>query len=533
MSTIDIFPWDENFNTGLAKVDEQHRKLVQLLNKLANQFAFDVEQMELEGIFDELLDYTVYHFETEEAIWGDYLAGDAKEVEHQKTHHNFVAKLQQLIAEQSGKPPHEVAEETLDFLVRWLASHILESDRYMAYLVGGLKSGLAMGEAKSRAAERMSGFTRQMIDIILSIYGVLSSNTLRLMRELSKQKKMEDSVKSANDALLLSNERLEEAQRLGNIGSWELDLKSRELYWSRQIYEIFGINPEQFAASYDAFLAAIHPDDRKMVDEAYWHSVESGKPYDIVHRIIRKCDGEVRYVHEVSKELRDESGVAVRSIGTVHDVTERTLMEMERHEHEMKLQRALRQTIDAVAQTVAKRDPYTADHQRRVSELSVAIAREMGLDDDTIEGIRLGATIHDLGKISTPIEILSRPGKLTEFEFALIKSHSVAGYDIVKDIDFPWPVADMIHQHHERLDGNGYPQGLKGDEIIIEAKILAVADVTEAMWSSRPYRPGLGIEAALDEIERGRGEVYDPEVVDSCRRLFLEKDFSFDNYEQE
>lgn len=187
------------------------------------------------------------------------------------------------------------------------------------------------------------------------------------------------------------------------------------------------------------------------------------------------------------------------------------------------LRRALEQAIAAIALTLEKRDPYTAGHQQRVAEIAAAIAAEMGLPPERIEGLRFGALIHDIGKIAVPAEILNRPGRLSELEFGLIKAHSEAGHDIVKDIPFPWPVAQMVHQHHERLDGSGYPQGLKGAEIMLEARILAVADVVEAMVAHRPYRAALGMEAALKELERGRGTLYDPDAVDASLRIYREK----------
>ncbi|MCU7922308.1 MAG: GAF domain-containing protein [Candidatus Thiodiazotropha sp. (ex Dulcina madagascariensis)] len=198
------------------------------------------------------------------------------------------------------------------------------------------------------------------------------------------------------------------------------------------------------------------------------------------------------------------------------------------HRKDALLKKSLMQTIQAFAMTLEQRDPYTAGHQRRVADLSCAIARELGLEQDMIEGIGMGGIIHDLGKISVPAEILNRPGKLSEPELAIIKLHPEVGYQILKDIDFPWPVVDMIHQHHERIDGSGYPYGLKGDEISFEARIMAVADVVEAMATDRPYRAGLGLDAALEELKRGRGKIYDPEVVDSCVRLFTEKGYSLD-----
>jgi len=200
----------------------------------------------------------------------------------------------------------------------------------------------------------------------------------------------------------------------------------------------------------------------------------------------------------------------------------------EHEQHAMILRQSLEQSIQTIATTVEARDPYTAGHQRRVAELATAIAQEMGLPEEQVHGIHLAAIIHDLGKIHIPAEILSKPGKLNEIEFMLIKTHPKSGYDILKDVKFPWPIADIILQHHEKLDGSGYPQGLKGDQILLESKILTVADVVEAMSSHRPYRPTLGVVAALSEIGRGRGSTYDPAVVDTCRRLFLDKGFRFD-----
>ena len=190
-----------------------------------------------------------------------------------------------------------------------------------------------------------------------------------------------------------------------------------------------------------------------------------------------------------------------------------------RCEDAARLRGALFATIDAITRTVEKRDPYTAGHQARVAEISVAIAREMGLAEDRIEGLRMGANIHDIGKIYVPSEILNRPGKLSHPEFALIKAHPEIGHDIVKGVDFPWPVARMILEHHERIDGSGYPAGLRGEEILLEARIIAVADVVESMTSHRPYRPALGLDLALAEITMKRGTGFDAQVVDACLRV--------------
>lgn len=192
-----------------------------------------------------------------------------------------------------------------------------------------------------------------------------------------------------------------------------------------------------------------------------------------------------------------------------------------------KLKRALDGIIQAMTRTVEARDPYTAGHQRRVAELAVAIAKEMKLTTRQIEGILMAGMIHDLGKISVPAELLSKPSRLTDIEFALIKQHSRSGFDIVADIEFPWAIAKMVLQHHEKINGSGYPQGLTGDDILIEARILCVADVVEAMASHRPYRPALGIDNALAEISKNRGILYDSGVVDACQRVFTDGLFAF------
>ena len=214
-------------------------------------------------------------------------------------------------------------------------------------------------------------------------------------------------------------------------------------------------------------------------------------------------------------------------IGTLRTRAERDRSAYEHEHHAEILQKSLEQSIRAIADTVDARDPYTAGHQRRVAELAVSIAREMGLPEHKIHGIQLAAVVHDLGKIHVPAEILTKPGKLSDIEFMLIKTHPQAGYDILKDVEFPWPIAEIVRQHHEKLDGSGYPQGLKDGQILLEARIMTVADVVETMSSHRPYRPSLGMELALREIERGRGSVYDMAVADACLKLFREGRFAF------
>jgi putative nucleotidyltransferase with HDIG domain len=206
---------------------------------------------------------------------------------------------------------------------------------------------------------------------------------------------------------------------------------------------------------------------------------------------------------------------------------ERKEAEIKLAESERKLKKSLFNFVGSVASIVGLRDPYTAGHQLRVSELAVVMAKEIGLSEFQIEGIHLGSMIHDIGKIQIPAEILSKPGRLSDLEYQIVKQHVIAGYEIMKNGEFPWPIAQMILQHHERLDGSGYPHGLKGEEIILEARILSVADVVEAISSHRPYRPSLGIDAAFAEITSGRGVRYCPRSVDACIALFKERGFKF------
>jgi putative two-component system response regulator len=184
--------------------------------------------------------------------------------------------------------------------------------------------------------------------------------------------------------------------------------------------------------------------------------------------------------------------------------------------------------IDSLSSTVEARDPYTSGHQKRVATLAVCIAEQMALSKDQITSIRLAGLIHDLGKISIPAEILAKPSKLSDIEFSLIKTHPQVGYDIIKNINFSMPIAQVVYQHHERLDGSGYPRGLKGDDILLEAKVMTVADIVEAMSSHRPYRPSLGIDMALAEISRHKAVFFDPDVVEACLAIVNKGEFKFD-----
>jgi len=266
----------------------------------------------------------------------------------------------------------------------------------------------------------------------------------------------------------------------------------------------------------------VHPEDyqqfvRLLKDKGFVEGYERQR--------VRK-DGTRIWVSSSARLVRNAAGEVLYCEGTVEDITARREAEEKLELTLGNLRKAVGGTIQAIVQVVEMRDPYTAGHQRRVADLARSIATEMGLPPDVIEGIRMAAVIHDIGKVSVPSEILSRPGKLTQNEFELVKDHPLTGCDILKDVEFPWPVAEIIYQHHERLDGSGYPRGLKGDEVLLEARIIALADVVEAMASHRPFRPAQGVDAALDEVDKNRGILYDPEVVDACVKLFKEKGYT-------
>jgi PAS domain S-box-containing protein/putative nucleotidyltransferase with HDIG domain len=257
---------------------------------------------------------------------------------------------------------------------------------------------------------------------------------------------------------------------------------------------------------------------------------EKGEANNFEAQVYRN-DGNTVWSSTNARAVRDAAGSISCFEGTTEDITPRKLAEESLRQTLEKLRKSLAGTIQALSSTVETRDPYTAGHQRKVSNLARTIAQEMGLSSDTVDTIRMAGIIHDIGKISVPAEILSKPGKLPDIEMSLIKVHSQSGYDILKDVGLPYPIAEMVLQHHERLDGSGYPQGLKGDQILLETKILSVADVVEAIATHRPYRPALGIDAALEEIEKNKGILYDEKVVDVCLRLFREKGFTFESTE--
>ena len=238
---------------------------------------------------------------------------------------------------------------------------------------------------------------------------------------------------------------------------------------------------------------------------------ELKKHHDLLEEVVLERTAELTMLNEQLKQ----------------EIAERKLAEEKLQQSHAKLKKNLDEIVSAMSLTAEKRDPYTAGHQKRTTERAMALAGEMGLSEHQIKGVQMAGLIHDMGKISIPAEILSKPCKLNEVEIQLVRRHPQAAFEILKKIDFPWPVDLIVLQHHEKMDRSGYPQGLAGEDILLEARILCVADVVESIESHRPYRPGLGIDKALEEISKNRGILFDPDVVDACLRLFKEKNFQY------
>ena len=303
-----------------------------------------------------------------------------------------------------------------------------------------------------------------------------------------------------------------------------IDENYRIIYCNRELSGMLDYAPDEITGH--DFRDFLDEESRPLVADRYRRRQRGEKvPPRYEFNVVRKDETKRRV--EISSEVIKDAAGKMRTVAQLLDITDRKKAEELNQEMMKNLRKALDGTINVIALTVEARDPFTSGHQRRVADLARAIATEMGLPKDSIEAIRSAAIIHDLGKINVPADILNKPSSLTEIEFNFIKVHPQVAYNILKDIEFPWPVAEIIYEHHERWNGSGYPRGLSGQNILLEARILAVADVVEAMVSHRPYRPPLGIDQALKELVENRGRLYDPEVVDACLLVFREKHFAF------
>ena len=354
-------------------------------------------------------------------------------------------------------------------------------------------------------------FIQTTFNIISTIKGFL---LISVNRDITERKKLEEEFK-------IIAERLELAIDAGEHGFWDWNLDTDDIYFSTCYYTMLGYKPGELPMRKETWTNLMHPEDKKIIIPRVEKYVANAEPYEVEFRLKTK-DGDWKWISGRGKSYNiDKNGIPHRAVGVHVNITERK-------QAEEKLKKNMDATIDTMSNMIEAKDPYTSGHQQRVCQLAVHLARELNLSQDKIEGIRIASLIHDIGKIGLPTEILSKPTRLTDIEFSLIKDHSQIGHDILKSIEFSYPIAQIVLQHHERLNGSGYPNNLKGDEILLEARIIGVADVVEAMSSHRPYRPALGIDAALEEISQNKGILYEPEVVDTCLRLFKEKEFKFE-----
>jgi PAS domain S-box-containing protein/putative nucleotidyltransferase with HDIG domain len=338
--------------------------------------------------------------------------------------------------------------------------------------------------------------------------------------------------KQAEDALIESEKRYRLlAENVSDV-IWVTDVNLRPTYVSPSIQRLLGWGADE--SLFRGLEDALSPSSAGMVRgivaklvEADRNGHESPELQHPVELEIRRRDGSIVCVDTTVTVIRDLDGHPIQFLGVLRDVTERKQAEEQLQQSFQKMERTLEGTIQAIRTMVDTRDRYTAGHQLRVTELACAIAEAMGLSIQQIQAVHVAGLLHDVGKILLPTEILTKPGRLNDIEFAMIRTHPRAGYNILKSIEFPWPIAKTVLQHHERMDGSGYPERVRGEEILMEARILAVADVVEAMSSHRPYRAALGLDTALDEIVKNSGVLYDPRVVDACVRVFKENAFSF------
>ncbi len=377
-----------------------------------------------------------------------------------------------------------------------------------------MKDLLKKGSARFEMTHVKRSGTKFPVEISSRLLAVKDqSMILSIARDISERKRAEEELRRSEEKYRNIFENAVE-------GIYQVTPDGRYLSVNPALARIHGFSsPEEMVASVTDIAHQLYVDpSRRARLKCLVEQDGFVKSFEIM---MRRKDGSLHWVANTAHAVRDAGGTIVYYEGTVEDITSRKFAEEELRQ----LKTTLEATLLAMSSTVDARDPGTAGHQKRVSNLAKTIAREMGFSDDMTENIRTAGIIHDIGKVAVPGEILNKPVPLTDAEYGLVKSHSKAGFDIVKDAELPYPIAEMVLQHHERLNGSGYPQGLRGNEILLEARILAVADVVEAIASGRPYRPRKGIEGALQEIRKNQGILYDADVVDVCLRLFKEKGF--------
>jgi PAS domain S-box-containing protein/putative nucleotidyltransferase with HDIG domain len=346
-----------------------------------------------------------------------------------------------------------------------------------------------------------------------------ASGYLALVEDVTQKRK-------ADEALRASEERFRGLVETTSDWVWEVDRRGAYTYVSPKVSNVLGYDSQDMAGKTPFDFMPLGEARRGAA--AFGSSVERQESFAFLENVMRHKDGHPVVMETSGVPFFGPDGKLMGYRGVGRDITERKETARRLEQSLRKLERTMEAIIQAISSTMETRDPYTAGHQKRVTQLASLLAKEMGLPASQVAGIRVAGLLHDIGKISIPTEILSKPGQLTASEMAMIRFHPSVGYDILKNIEFQWPVADIILQHHERLNGSGYPSGMSGEQILVEARILAVADVVEAMSSHRPYRPAVGKDKALQEIARGEGTLYDPVVVKTCLEAFNDRGFAFE-----
>ena len=410
----------------------------------------------------------------------------------------------------------------------WTAEQIQKLDPYtnIVLVSGFMRAGPEKLTNRSAASDRLlylqKPFHRQEI---LQFATALSAKWLAEIELRNLHEEMEDLVGQRTNALLQTNKQLR--KEIGTRQETEKALHMSEVNFRNMIYNnadgILILDENSIVKFMNPAAESIFGTKAKhFVGQTFEHLIIPGKPTELDIII-----GDGKSVVAEMRVMETEWEGKKAYLASLRDITDRKRMQLRLQVSLDNLKEVMDGTIRAMALAVEMRDPYTSGHQHRVAQLAQAIAEEISLPADTIAGVYMAASIHDIGKISLPAEILSKPLKLTEIERKMIQAHSKVGYDILNGVDFSWPIAQIVLQHHERMDGSGYPHGLGGKEVLIEARIVGVADVVETMASHRPYRPAMGLDKALEEVFKNKGRLYDEKVVNACLILFNEKGFEF------
>jgi PAS domain S-box-containing protein/putative nucleotidyltransferase with HDIG domain len=382
---------------------------------------------------------------------------------------------------------------------------------------GQLRDGRWAGEMGFTRKDGTEGICETIVIPLQDEYGTISA-VFGVSHDITDRRQSEEALRKSEQQLRLVTDHVTDVV-------WSMDLEGKFTFVTPSAERLIGYTVEEMLSL--NFSQIITPESHAMAIDLISKRLNVEEREPVIIEVEQVCkDGAKKWCEVTAVFSAEQNSRPTGIIGVTRDITERKLAERELQISYDKLRETLIVTVNTLASTVEMRDPYTAGHQRRVTILACAIAEEMGLTAGQFDGLRLAGLVHDIGKINVPVEILNKPGRISETEFNIIKTHPLAGYNVLKGIEFPWPVAQIVLQHHERLDGSGYPQGLKDGGIMLEAKILAVADVVEAMASHRPYRPALGIEVALHEITMNKGILYDPDVTDVCARLFTDEGFA-------